>query len=170
MASDPVILVIRFSSLGDCLLLGPVLRGLRARFPGNRIVWLTRPEQAPIWNKSPLVDEVITWDPTRSEAPLERLHSFEPIALIADLQASPRSRKLVRSLKSNNSVEAAPPRWKRSLQIALKYRFLADEPPVPLRYLRAVEPLGVVDDGRGLELPSMESNRNGSPNCGMEKR
>ncbi len=147
-----IILIIRLSSLGDCLLMGPVLRGLRHAFPTHKIVWLTRPEYAVIWQNSEWVDEVVEWK-REDNAPLEKLRSLGKIEYVLDLQASPKSRSLVQSLPVANHAESAPPRWRRTLQIITKHNWLVNEPPVPLRYLKAAEPWGVKDDGKGLELP-----------------
>ncbi len=154
----PIVVVIRFSSLGDCLLLGPVFRGLRNRFPNHRIMWVTKAENAPIWHSSNLLDVIIAWK-KHEDLPIDRVDSYGHVEYVLDLQASRRSRQLARGIPAPNKAEAAPPRWQRTLQILFKGHWLDNEPPVPLRYLRAAESWGVVDDSRGLEIPVLSENK-----------
>ncbi|MEA1997032.1 MAG: hypothetical protein U9N45_05310, partial [Gemmatimonadota bacterium] len=47
------ILVVRFSSIGDVLLVTPVLRAIRQRWPGAWVSFLTREEFAPLIENNP---------------------------------------------------------------------------------------------------------------------
>ncbi|MDK9700178.1 MAG: glycosyltransferase family 9 protein [bacterium] len=156
MSKPNAILVIRFSSLGDCLLLGPVLRGLRKRFPSHRILWLTKQLNRDIWEQSFVVDDVIVWD-GNDESILKKLQTEYAIEYTLDLQASPRSRRFTKKFRTSHQTEAAPPRLRRFLQIHLRGEWLQAEEPVPLRYLSAAKLWGVADDGLGLQLPVDES-------------
>ena len=56
------ILLIKPSSLGDCLHAVPVLNGLRAAMPEAKISWLINSEYAQIIEGHPALDEVIRFD------------------------------------------------------------------------------------------------------------
>lgn len=55
------ILIIRLSSIGDCVLSSPVLEALRDRYPDAHISWAVQEESAPVVEKLPGIDEVILW-------------------------------------------------------------------------------------------------------------
>ncbi len=56
------ILLIRMDHIGDVLLATPVPRLLKERYPDARIVFLTGTWGAPLLEKNPYIDEVITYD------------------------------------------------------------------------------------------------------------
>lgn len=59
------ILIIKPSSLGDIVLVLPVLSALRRNFPDAKISWLVRPEFAPLLENHPHLTEVILFDRKR---------------------------------------------------------------------------------------------------------
>lgn len=54
------ILVIRLSAIGDIFLATALLGGLRSRYPGCRITWLTEPMGASILQDHPAIDRLLT--------------------------------------------------------------------------------------------------------------
>jgi heptosyltransferase-2 len=87
------ILVIRFSSLGDVVLVEPAFRALKRRLPRSSITFLTRSIHADIHRSNPAVDEIWAFDPaTRSLSSLLRKVRETRFDMIVDLHGSLRSR------------------------------------------------------------------------------
>lgn len=87
------VLVVRFSSLGDVVLITPVLAGIRNRDPGERVVVLTRAAYAPLFAADPRVDALWTWEETGPSLPaLRRRVRRARFDRVIDLHGSLRSR------------------------------------------------------------------------------
>jgi len=56
------ILILRLSSIGDCVLASPVVEALRDRYPDAQISWVVQAKSAPVVQGLPGLDEVIVWD------------------------------------------------------------------------------------------------------------
>ncbi len=144
--------VIRLSSLGDIVLTGPAVRGLRARFPEAELVYITTKPFAPLAAMLPGVDKVEAIDRRGIgfEEGLERLAALD-WDRIADLQGSDRGQRIRSACKPDAALVDHPPRVRRALLITTKQpvgRFW----PVPMRQLHTLAPWGVEDDLEGLEL------------------
>lgn len=89
------ILLLRFSSLGDLVLLSVLLEELRRQEPEARIWLVTKPEYAPLYRRDPRVHELITLPPGRGGlARLRwRLQKID-FDLVLDAHGSLRSRLL----------------------------------------------------------------------------
>lgn len=148
------ILILRLSSLGDVILATPVVRALRARFPQARIDVAVAREFAEVWRGNTNVSAVLELDKRRSALHGLRLDAL-PGALsrydvVVDLQNNLRSfvlrwrfgtrRLVVDSMRKEKQALVAHAPGARAL------------PHVVERYFRAVEPLGVRDDGNGLDM------------------
>src|SRR5438552_11773962 len=72
------ILLVRFSSIGDVLLTTPLLRALRRRHPGARLVFVTKRAMAPLVADNPHLSDVVTLEPS------------EPVRHFAARLAAPR--------------------------------------------------------------------------------
>jgi heptosyltransferase-2 len=153
--------VIRFSSLGDILLAAPALRALRARFPDAHLDLLVAREYADAASLLRGPNRVLTFDRATGWRGLWRLRSdlARRYTILVDLQNSLRSAFLRATTWPTVWVKARRYRLRRWLLIRFKWNLYGATPPVPLRYLKALEPLGVADDGRGLELFLAESAR-----------
>lgn len=57
------LLILKTGALGDVLRTTSILPGLRERYPGSRITWLTAPGAADLVRLHPLVTEVVTAEP-----------------------------------------------------------------------------------------------------------
>ena len=58
-APAPRILVVRFSSIGDLVLITPLLRALRTRHPDCYLAVATKEEFAPLLRHNPHIDRII---------------------------------------------------------------------------------------------------------------
>jgi lipopolysaccharide heptosyltransferase II len=148
------ILIIRFSSLGDVLLVSPLLRVVRLFYPSARIDFLVKKEYADVVRFHPALTSVIelTTDEGRELRGIIRKIRKERYDLVIDLHNSIRSilvrflsgcrrRRVVRKYIFARWILV---RWKRNY-----YKHIV---AVPDRYLATVAPLGITGDGRGLEI------------------
>ena len=142
----PDVLVVRFSAIGDILLITPLLRAIRTRHPGARIAVLTKEQYAPLLSHNPHVSEVL--GVARDEgirAIVERVRSVRYTHLL-DLHGNLRSHVLRR---------LAPGRWhsygkrrlERALLITVKRDTYRGDIPVAERYFEAAAGLDVAPDG-----------------------
>jgi len=56
------ILVIRLSSIGDCVLASPVIEALRERYPHAHITWAVQSKSVAVVRGMPGLDETLLWD------------------------------------------------------------------------------------------------------------
>jgi len=61
MSTDPAILIVRLSAIGDIVMASPLIHALRQRYPQSHIAWLVQPESAALLYDHPELDEVIVW-------------------------------------------------------------------------------------------------------------
>ncbi len=151
MAPGPRVLVVRFSSLGDVVLITPLLRAIRRRHPAAHITVLTRARYAELFEDNPAVDGVIPFDPAAGWAGLWAHLAPARYDVRLDLQDSPRSRRLRRRLGGSWGV--APRR--RAARLALIWfgwdRYLPPQ-PVAESYFVAARSLEVQPDGKPPEV------------------
>lgn len=143
---EPDILLLRFSAIGDLILTTPLLRALRARYPGGRITFVTREDLADTLRHNPRIDRLITW---RHRTPLTGLirelragnwtHRL-------DLHDSLRSRRI--RLQVSGAWSTYPKhRLRRTALIATRRRWGGALGHVAERYFAAAKGLEVTPDG-----------------------
>lgn len=149
-------LIIRLSSIGDIVLLSPMIRALRRRFPQGHLDVLVKAGYADLVRYNPHVSRVIEF-PDNSD--LSTLFSFRRMVrevrydLVVDVHDSIRSRVLcsgsrsVVRIKKRKLARFALVHWKLNLP-----HLSGGFPPVAERYLETVKRFGVEDDGVGLDL------------------
>ncbi len=148
------ILVIRFSSAGDILLASPFLRALRRRFPEAEIDMLTKDRFRELIEGSPSISRVITLEAGTSFSDLLTLRRNlrrEGYDFVFDLHNSLRSRIVRFGLGDRRSVFRKPT-FRKWLLVRFKINLLRPIVPVPERYLRVGESVGLENDGRGLDF------------------
>jgi heptosyltransferase-2 len=130
------ILVVRFSSLGDVVLITPVLEALKRRIPERRVVLLTRSDYAPIFAADGRLDALWAWDEAEeSLTTLARRVRAARFDRIVDLHGSLRSRLVtlgVSSLTTRMDKQSLK-RWALVARPPLKRRRALR--PVTIRYL-----------------------------------
>lgn len=147
------ILIIRFSSFGDILLATPLIRQMRSKFPAAVIEFVVREKFAGILAGNPHLNKLHV---LKEPADLHILKGLSDnindagYDYIVDIQTNFRSKYLCKRSKAK-IYQWNLPRFRRWFLVKWKWNLLENYPPVPIRYLSAVEELGVKDDGAGLE-------------------
>jgi ADP-heptose:LPS heptosyltransferase len=140
------ILVVRFSAIGDIVLTSPVLRCLKQQ-TNAQIDFLTKRKFQAVVEYNPYIDNIIAVENDFREK-IEDLQAAH-YDIIIDLQHNWHSLRLKRVLgiKAYAFNKLNIEKW---LLVNTKFNFL---PPVHIvdRYLKTIEPLGVVNDGKGLD-------------------
>ncbi|MFH1160076.1 MAG: glycosyltransferase family 9 protein [bacterium] len=141
------ILVIRFSSIGDIVLTTPIVRCLKEQLPNVEIHYLTKKQYIPVLQANPYITKIQLYKENfRELVPKLKAERFDRII---DLHKNIRShyirfclRKPATSFPKVNFQKWLMTRWKIDLL-----------PPIHLvdRYFKAVEPLGIRNDGNGLD-------------------
>jgi len=142
------ILVIRFSSIGDIVLTTPVLRCIKQQVNNAELHFLTKKQYASIVENNPNVDKVISLD-SSWDLMIHQL-MVEQYDYIIDLHHNLRTLRIKRALadvphSSFNKLNIG--KW---LYTSLKINRLPDIHIVE-RYIAAAKPLGITNDGLGLD-------------------
>lgn len=142
------ILVIRFSSIGDIVLTTPVLRCLKRYVPNAEVHFCTKVSYQSIVNSNPYIDKYYLFDSTLYE--LIRHLRVERYDYIIDLHNNFRT-KLIKAALNARSHTVNKLNWRKWLYVRLKINMMPQQHLVD-RYLKTVLPLGVKDDGLGLDF------------------
>ncbi len=141
------VLVLRFSSIGDIVLTTPVVRALKTQLPGVEVHYCTKKRFAPLLSHNPYVDRCFYLED--SLGTLVSQLKAEKYDCVIDLHHNLRTRliKLRLGVRAYSFNKLNREKW---LLVNFKLNRM---PPVHIvdRYLETVKPLGVQDDGRGLD-------------------
>jgi len=141
------ILIIRFSSIGDIVLTSPVIRCLKNQLPAAEIHFLTKKQYFPVLQGNPFLRKVWLYDNNfRDLIPQLKSQDFD---FIVDLHKNWRSGFVKSRLHVANSTFPKL-NIKKWMIVNLRINLL---PAIHIveRYFRAVEKLGVQNDGEGLD-------------------
>lgn len=145
MSGKPKILIIRFSSIGDIVLTSPVIRCVATQLNAE-VHFLTKRSYHSIIQPNPYVHRCWTVEKAVDEV-VDELKAID-FDYIVDLHKNIRSFQVQWALKVT-TLTFEKLNWQKWAMVKLKINFL---PPIHIvdRYLAAVEPLGVENDGKGL--------------------
>jgi ADP-heptose:LPS heptosyltransferase len=143
LSSPERILVIRLSSIGDIILVTPVLRALSLRFPEASIDVLTRRPFVPLLLGSPYLDSVYAYGEDVLQA---------HYGLVVDLQNNLRTRSLLGHISYSACLRYRKENWKKLLLVRTGLNMYRSSVPVVHRYLEGLKDLGVSPDESGCEL------------------
>lgn len=142
------ILIIRFSSIGDIVLTSPVIRCLKEQKKAE-IHYLTKAPFAPILTTNPHISKVYTIQKMVSEVlPALRQEKYD---YIIDLHHNLRTFLIKWSLPFVKSYAFKKLNFEKWLLTNFKINRLPQQHIVD-RYLETVKPLGVKNDGNGLDF------------------
>ena len=145
-STPPNILAVRFSSIGDILLITPLLRAIRNSYPGCRVTLLTKREFVPLLSHNPHVYRVLGLAPGRPLFSLATELRGDGYTHLLDLHDNLRSRAL-RLLVPGRWRSYPKHRLARALLIRSKRNHYRDRRPVAERYFSAARDLAVKPDG-----------------------
>lgn len=154
MYNPQKILIVRFSSIGDIVLASPLIRALRAKFPQAQIDFLVKTEYADLVRFNHHLSSTI--ELSRPDvAALRHVHAVvrkERYDVILDIHNSLRSRavRLLSGAKKTFVIDKQV--LARFMLIHFKWNLYHEVMPVAERYLKTATPLGVRNDGKGLEV------------------
>jgi lipopolysaccharide heptosyltransferase II len=148
---SPDVLVLRFSAIGDILLITPLLRAIRTRYPGARITVLTKRQYTPLVSDNPNVNEVFGISPTDAVRDIARQIRSVHYTHLLDLQGGLRTLPL-RLLARGPWWGYSNQRAAREVLIRTKRNVYPEHVPVPERYFDAGKDLGVEPDGEPPEF------------------
>lgn len=141
------ILVIRFSSIGDIVLTTPVVRSLKEQLDSTEIHYLTKPQFGAILSGNPYIDQVHFLNKNISD--LIKDLKQEDFDCIIDLHRNLRTSRIKMLLRK--PAYTFP---KLNIQKWLTVNFKTKSLPsvhIVDRYFKAVQPLKVQNDGKGLD-------------------
>jgi ADP-heptose:LPS heptosyltransferase len=142
------ILVLRFSSIGDIVLTTPVVRQLKTQVPGAQVHFATKPAYRSLLEANPYVDRTHVLSGSLRE--LVRELRAERFDFIVDLHNNLRTRLIRLQLPGVPGRAFDKLNWQKWLLVNTKVNTL---PPTHIvdRYRAAAAPLGIRDDGGGLD-------------------
>lgn len=147
------VLVVRFSSIGDIVLTTPVVRCLKQQLPGAEVHYLTKASFRSIVAHNPYIDKVHYLEDDLNHV-INTLKK-EYFDYIIDLHHNLRTLRVKRALnvQSYSFRKLNVQKW---LLTNFKINLMPDVSIVE-RYMETVKPLGVKNDGRGLDYFIPES-------------
>ena len=141
------ILILRFSSIGDIVLTTPVIRALKQQLPDSQVHYATKLQFKSVVAANPYLDKVhYLGDSLPDLVAALRQENFD---FIVDLHNSLRSRLIRHQLgvPGQGFDKLNRRKW---LLVNLKWGRMPDVHIVD-RYLAAARPLGIRNDGQGLD-------------------
>ena len=174
------ICVLRLSSLGDTVLITPVLNGLKLRFPDSCISLLVKKEYAPVFFENPYVDELIEVDVEGGHNGLPGLLRLtkelreNEYDLFLDLHRNLRSRWIGSRIRATKKIAYDKRYWPRRALVHAKWLSMQSRHTVDL-YCDALRPLGIEPKERVPEVflsdgEIMEAHNTLHRNGGMNGR
>ena len=143
----PKILVIRFSSIGDIVLTTPVFRCIKKQLPGAEVHLVTKNNFKIVTANNPYIDRFFYLEDDLS-AVIKKLKK-EQYDYIVDLHNNTRSYRIKRALRKR-SFTINKLNVEKFLLTNLNINIMPAE-HISKRSLDTVIPLGVADDGYGLD-------------------
>lgn len=141
------VLIIRFSSIGDIVLTSPVVRCLKEQGQDMQVHYLTKSSFRPVVAHNPYIDKCHYLE-DNLDALIGDLKK-EKYDYIIDLHHNIRTLKVKRALKciAYSFPKLNVQKW---VLVNFKKNLLPDKSIVE-RYFEAVKPLGIKNDGKGLD-------------------
>jgi len=146
------ILIIRFSSIGDIVLTTPIIRNLKKKYPEAELHFLIKKNFRTVIAGNPHIDVIHELDQDLN-AVIHQLRNIH-FDYVIDLQKNFRSARVRRAIAARSFTfpKLNIQKW---LYVNFKWNTLPDKSIVK-RYFKAVEPLGVKNDGAGLDYDIAE--------------
>ena len=137
------ILLIRLGSLGDILLMTPLLNLLRTTCPQTRIDVLVKAEYRDLLRAHPGITRLLTFDSRQPLLRTLRGLRVDRYDLALDLHCTPRSQLLLRGLRARRKLAYNKRVLRRALLVRLGWNTLRRLTPVPELYAAPLRRLGL---------------------------
>ncbi|MBS1652372.1 MAG: glycosyltransferase family 9 protein [Bacteroidetes bacterium] len=152
------ILIIRFSSIGDIVLTSPVVRCIKQQKPNANVYFVTKKRFSVCVENNNYLKSVFTFDTSINEiiGELKKIN-FD---IIIDLHNNIRSRKLA-FLLGKKAIKFNKINTLKFFSVLLKSKKILPKTHIVDRFFDALKPIGVVNDGLGLDFfiaPNNEIN------------
>lgn len=158
------ILIIRLSSIGDCVLSTPVLDALRERWPQAHITWAVQAKSAPVVVGLSGLDEVLLWDSKSREhglLPALKRTWHEKFDVVLDLHGLDKAAFFTIASRAPRRISGTSARWLANR--AANEKVVEDEfMHARLFYLRRASLLDIAPDAAERffpRLPLTEAHR-----------
>ncbi|MBS1902078.1 MAG: glycosyltransferase family 9 protein [Bacteroidetes bacterium] len=149
----PRILLIRLSSLGDIVLMMPLIRALRRKYPDAEIDLIVKSQFEPLARRFPGLTNIIAFDTKATKLSAMRAElQAKNYTHVLDLHGSLRSRVLRKLSGAKIAIIRKRP-IKRWFLVDLKFDFLRHDPDAIGRYFETAAALDVKDTG---EAPTFD--------------
>ena len=143
----PKILILRFSSIGDIVLTTPVVRCIKQQLPDAEMHYCTKQAFRGILEPNPYIDKIHTLGGSLGE--LVQQLKAENFDFVVDLHNNLRT-TIIKTRLGKPSKSFDKLNFEKWLKVNLRVNRLPDVHIVD-RYLAAAAPLGIQDDGKGLD-------------------
>jgi len=143
----PKVLILRFSSIGDIVLTTPVVRTLKEQLPGAEIHYCTKSQFRILFEHNPYIDKIFYLE--KSLTLLIQELQKEDYDYIIDLHNNLRT-SIIKWKLGKKSFTFNKLNLQKWLLVNLKINRLPSVHIVD-RYMATVGPLGVTNDGKGLD-------------------
>jgi ADP-heptose:LPS heptosyltransferase len=148
-------LIIRFSSIGDIVLTTPVIRGVKKQIDEAEVHFLTKKSFRAVTEHNPFIDKFFYFDDNLAD--LVKALRAEQYDCIIDLHKNLRSFRIRLALQ-RKTLSYKKESIAKFLLTKLRINWMSGR-HIVLRNLDTVAPLGVKDDGLGLDYFIGDSNR-----------
>ena len=142
-------LIIRFSSIGDIVLTGPVLRCIKKKYPEAEVHYLTKAQFHPLLIANPNIDKFYLLEDDNLDDLIQKMKA-ESYDVIIDLHKNIRTLKVKRALGVKKVYSFDKINLEKWLIVNLKMNRLPEKHIVD-RYFEGIADLGIVNDGQGLD-------------------
>ena len=143
------ILIIRPSSLGDILLLSPCVRLLKKAYPESKITLLIKSHFSEVASLIPHLDSILCFEKKESIFSIIKRIREEQFDLVVDLHRGLRAQILYLFSGAKRKVHYQKNAIVRFLLIFSRLNFGPGLKPVSSKYIEALKPLGISNDGEG---------------------
>jgi len=161
LKSDAKILILKLSAIGDCLVVSPVARALRQRYPQAHIAWAVQSKARTVVEGNPNLDEVLVWSGGFGGAlELAKQIRARKFDAVLDLQGAFKSAPIVALSGAKHRIVSS-----RGEPIAKRFANVIVPMPSPPphaseQYLRVAMALDISADAeRKLQMPLSQKER-----------
>ena len=155
MQTNPRILILRLSSIGDIILTSAFIRQVKSRYENAEIDFVVKKQYLDLVKNNPNLKNIFTlalsgtvYDLNNLRKTIEK-NSYD---YIFDLHNNLRTRALLKNFKENKISRIKKNKIKRAILVEFKINLYKEIVPIPQRYLNTGKKFDVKDDKKGLEL------------------